>query len=191
MFYYNEIAKEWDRLNSLSKEEAEELDSSIEEGVFQSFNQFTHQLINFLIEIFPEIEEFSENEVEKIKRAISNSVLSGYLIYIAYQNIADIERKKEIKGIQYNPTLREEYNDIVAPNEPNAKSIAFNKLLDEEPAIELLFEKVSSIEMNILKKNYPEIKEIPFKIGYMIKDLLVKAVFMGFAVGYSENSLKS
>jgi len=191
MFYYKEIAMEWDRLNTLSKKEAEELDSSIEDGVFQSFSQFTFQLLNVLMESFPEMKRFTKAEVEKIERAISNSVVSGYLVYVAYQNVANIERKKGKIGIQYSPTLMEEYNDIVAPFTPNDKSISFNQLLDDEPAIELLFEKVSSIEMNILRKNYPEINEIPFKIGYMIKELLARGVFMGFGIGYSENKLKS
>lgn len=191
MFLYREIAREWDRLNTLSKEEANELDNSIEDGVFQGFTQFTFQLLSKLTESFPEIGRFSNEEVEKIKKGISNSLLSGYLIYVAYQKISNEKRPSFRKGIQYSPTLMDEYNDIIAPYTQNNKSIAFNEFLDTEPAIELLFEKVASIEMNILKKNYPNINEIPFKIGYMIKDLLKRGVFMGFGLAYSENRLRS
>lgn len=191
MFYYKEIAREWDRLNTLSKEEASELDNSIEDGIFQAFNQFTFQLMNRLTETYPETKRLSHDEVEKIKKGVSNALLSGYLIYVAYQKVASLRRPRMRQGIQYSPTLMNEYNDIVAPYTPNNKSNAFNQLLDGEPAIELLFEKVSSIEMNILKKSYPHIDDIPFKIGYMVKDLLSRGVFMGFGLGYSENSLRS
>lgn len=191
MFLYKEIAREWDRLNTLSKEEANELDNSIEDGVFQGFTQFTFQLLSKLTESFPEIGRFSNEDVEKIKKAISNALLSGYLIYVAYQKISNKKRPISRKGIQYSPTLMNEYNDIVAPYTQNSKSITFNEFLDTEPAIELLFEKVASIEFNILKKNYPNINEIPFKIGYMVKDLLNRGVFIGFGLGYSENSLRS
>lgn len=191
MFLYKEIAREWDRLNTLSKEEANELDNSIEDGVFQGFSQFTFQLLSKLTESFPEIGRFSNEDVEKIKKAISNALLSGYLIYVAYQKISNKKRPISRKGIQYSPTLMNEYNDIVAPYTQNSKSITFNEFLDTEPAIELLFEKVASIEFNILKKNYPNINEIPFKIGYMVKDLLNRGVFIGFGLGYSENSLRS
>lgn len=191
MFLYKEIAREWDKLNTLSKEEANELDNSIEDGVFQGFTQFTFQLLSQLTELFPEISRFSNEDLEKIKKAISNALLSGYLIYVAYQRISNKKRPSFRKGIQYSPTLMDEYNDIVAPYTQNNKSIAFNEFLDSEPAIELLFEKVASIEMDILKKNYPNINEMPFKIGYIVKDLLNRSVFIGFGLGYSEDSIRS
>lgn len=191
MFLYREIAREWDRLNTLTKEDTDELDNSIEDGVFQGFNQFTFQLLSRLTELFPEIGRLSNEDVEKIKKAISNALLSGYLIYVAYQRISNKKRPSSRKGIQYSPTLMNEYNDIVAPYTQNNKSIAFNEFLDAEPAIELLFERVASIEMNILKNNYPNINEMPFKIGYMVKDFLNRGVFMGFGLGYSEDSLRS
>lgn len=189
MFYYNEIAREWDRLNALSSQEVQELDASIEDGVFQAFSQFTFQLLNDFLRKYPEFENLPEGEQEMIKRALSNSLLSGYLVYVAYQKIAGIERQKEKKGILYNPDLMNTYNDVVAPMERNEKSIAFNKILDSEPALELLFERVSVIELNVLRKIYPKFNNLPFKIGYIIKDLINRGVFIGFGIGYCENIL--
>lgn len=190
MFSYSEIAREWDRLNSMSAQEVEELDSSIEDGVFQAFTQFTFQLFRSIQEQIPEIKEYSEGEIEKIERAISNSLLSGYLIYVAYQKIAGIERQKKKKGILYNPDLMNVYNSVVAPLEENEKNLTFNQLLDSEPALELLFERVSNIELNVLRRIFPKFNNIPFKSGYIIRDFIGRGVFIGFGIGYCENILE-
>lgn len=190
MFSYSEIAREWDRLNAMSAEEVEELDSSIEDGVFQAFTQFTFQLFRSIQEQIPEIKEYSEGEIEKIERAISNSLLSGYLIYVAYQKIAGIERQKKKKGILYNPDLMNVYNSVVAPIEENEKNLTFNQLLDSEPALELLFERVSNIELNVLRRIFPKFNNIPFKVGYIIRDFIGRGVFIGFGIGYCENILE-
>ncbi|GEM_PF-1014052 len=191
MFFYKELAEDWDVLNSLPKEEAGALEETIEDGIFQGCGQFATQLTNQLTDSFPEINNLAHYEINKIKEGISNSLFSGYLIYIAYQRIANIRRPKIRQGIQYIPTLMNEYNDIIAPYEKNNKNLSFNRLLDEEPALELLMEKVASIEMNILRKHYPHIDEIPFRIGHKVRELMGRGVFIGFGLGYAENSLRS
>ncbi len=191
MFLYKELAQEWDVLNALPKEEASILEETVEDGVFQGCNQFASQLMNQLTNAFPEVNNLAHAEINKIKEGISNALFSGYLIYIAYQRVANIRRPKMRQGIQYIPTLINEYNDIIAPFEKNSKHLAFNRFLDEEPALELLMEKVASIEMNILRKHYPHIEVIPFRIGYAVRELMGRGVFMGFGIGYAENSLRS
>ncbi|HOK09014.1 MAG TPA: hypothetical protein PLJ10_05060 [Candidatus Hydrogenedens sp.] len=191
MLLYKQIAQEWDRLNRLPKDEASLLEETIEDGVFHGFGRFTEQLMDKMLEAYPETNNLIPYEIQKMKDGIANALFSGYLIYIAYQNLLNIKRPQMRLGIQYIPTLMDEYNYIVAPYQPNTKSLLFNQLLDEEPAIELLFEKVATIEMNIIRKNYPQIDDIPFGIGYMLKDLINRGVFIGFGLGYSENSLRS
>lgn len=190
MFLYSEIAREWDKLNALSSEEVQELDSSIEDGVFQAFSQFTFQLLKDLQERYPEIRELPPGDIEKIERAISNSLLSGYLVYVAYQKAASIERQKKKKGIPYNPDLMNAYNEVVAPLEENEKNLAFNQLLDSQPALELLFERVGTIEMNVLRRIFPKFNNLPFKVGFLIKEYLGRGVFIGFGIGYCENILE-
>lgn len=190
MFLYSEIAREWDNLNALSAEEVQELDSSIEDGVFQAFSQFTFQLLKDLQGNFPEIRELPPGDIEKIERAISNSLLSGYLVYVAYQKTAGIERQKKKKGIPYNPDIMNMYNDVVAPIEENERNLAFNQLLDSQPALELLFERVSTIEMNVLRRIFPKFNNLPFKVGFLIKEYLGRGIFIGFGIGYCENILE-
>lgn len=191
MFLYKELAREWDALNALSKEEASVLEETVEDGVFQGFNQLTNQLMDQFTHAFPEVTHLAHAEINRIKEGISNALFSGYLIYIAYQRVSNIRRPKMRQGIQYIPTLINEFNDIMAPFEKNSKHLAFHYLLDEEPALELLMEKVASIEMNILRKHYPHVEDIPFQIGYAVRELLGRGVFMGFGIGYAENSLRS
>ncbi len=191
MFLYKELAHEWDGLNALSKEEVSVLEETIEDGVFQGCNLLTNQLMNQFTHAFPEVNNLAHAEINKIKEGISNALFSGYLIYVAYQRVANIRRPKMRQGISYIPTLINEYNNIIAPFEKNSKHLTFYYLLDEEPALELLMEKVASIEMNILRKNYPHVEDIPFQIGYAIRELLGRGVFTGFGIGYAENSLRS
>ncbi len=192
MFLYQTIAKEWDKLIQQSKEEFEELDASIEDGVFEAFAQFNFQLIGELEEKTKDLEVILNdfNSLEKVGNVIRNAIYSGYLIYVAYQKISHIQRPSMAYGIEYNPTLMEEYNETIAPLEPNEKNIEYNKLLDFEPALELLIDRVANIEMNILIRNFPEIELLPYKFGYLANKLIKRAVFIGFGIGYVENNLR-
>ncbi len=191
MFLYKQLAEEWDKLNSLSKEEALALEDSIEDAIYQGCNQFAGQLMDNLIQTFPETDALSNEEILKIKEGISNALFSGYLIYVAYQRVANIARPKMRRGIQYIPTLMNEYNNTIAPEEKNIKSLSFNNLLDTEPVIEMLIERVANIELNILRRHYPQLDELPFRIGYSIRELLGRGVFIGFGLGYTENNLRT
>ncbi len=192
MFLYQTIAKEWDRLIQLSKEEFQELDASIEDGVFEAFAQFNFQLIRELEEKTKDLEVILSDfgGLEKVGNAIRNSIYSGYLIYVAYQKISHIDRPPIAVGIEYNPTLMEEYNTTIAPIEPNEKNKEYNKLLDFEPALELLIDRVANIEMSILIRNFPEIELLPYKFGDLANKLIKKAVFIGFGIGYVEDNLR-
>ncbi len=190
MFMYKDIAREWDRLNQLSKEEARELDSTIEDGVNTAIDQFNYQLQEKLFSESAELRRLTKEESDKIIRAIGAAIFSGFLIYISYQNISKIKRQPK-QGIQYNPALMNEYNDIVVPQTPNEKSEAFNNLLDMEPAAEMLIDKVAGIEMNILRKSMPSIEKISFMAGDLIRTTIARAVFIGFGIAFAENNLKS
>ncbi|MCX7943435.1 MAG: hypothetical protein N2746_02870 [Deltaproteobacteria bacterium] len=189
MLMYKDIAREWDRLNALSPEEARALDDTIEDGVAAAIDQFNYQLEEKLFEEAPELNKLPKEESNKIVRAIGNSLFSGYLIFISYQNLKKIKRKPK-KGIRYNPTLMDEYNNTMVPRTPNERSEAFNNLLDEEPAAEMLIDKVASIEMNILRKAMPSIETLSFYTGDLIRITLTRAVFIGFGIAFAENSLK-
>ncbi|MGC8927196.1 MAG: hypothetical protein ACP5QK_04655 [Myxococcota bacterium] len=189
MFMYKDIAREWDRLNALTQEEAKELDATIEDGVNSAIDQFNYQLEEKLFEEAEELNKLSKEDSDKIIRAIGNSIFSGYLIFVSYQKMADITRKPK-KGIVYNPTLMNEYNDTVVPQSPNPKSLAFNNLLDKEPAVEMLIDKVAGIELNILRRVMPMLENLSFKTGDLIRTTLARAVFIGFGIAFAENSLK-
>jgi hypothetical protein len=189
MFMYVELAKEWDRLNSLSQEEAKMLDSTIEDGVNTAIDQFNYQLEERLFEENEELKDLSKEDTDKIIRAIGNALFSGYLIFVSYQNLKNIVRKPR-KGIVYNPTLMNEYNDTIVPTETNEKSEAFNRFLDQEPAVEMLIDKVAGIEMNILRRTLPIIEDLSYRAGDLLRTTLARAVFIGFGIAYTENSLK-
>ncbi|MCA1902788.1 MAG: hypothetical protein LDL53_11330 [Candidatus Hydrogenedens sp.] len=191
MIYYQQIAQQWDRLNALSPEDAKLLNQSIEDGAFEGFSQFSNQLMNDLTNSFPIVKNFSYNDINQIKIGFMHAVYSGYLIFVAYQLIANIKRPLLQRGIKYDPTLMTEYNNIIVPPQPNSKNVVFFRLLDDQPAIELLFEKVTSIELNILKKNYLGFGELSSNIGFKIRDLIARGVFMGYGLGYAEHSLRA
>jgi len=186
---YKDIAREWDRLNSISQEEAKALDATIEDGVNTAMDQFNYQLEEKLFEENEELKKLPKDEADKIIKAIGNALFSGYLIFVSYQNLKQIIRKPK-KGIVYNPTLMNEYNDTIVPQEANEKSDSFNKLLDEEPAAEMLIDKVAGIEMNILRRALPSLEGFSFNAGDLIRTTLARAVFIGFGIAYAENNLK-
>lgn len=190
MIYYQQIARQWDLLNSLSPEDSEILNNSIEDGVFEGFNQFSTQLMNNLTRDFPIVNNLAYHDIKQIKSGFSNAVFSGYLIYVAYQLISNIKRPLFQQGLKYDPTIMNEYNYIIVPEQPNIKSERFFKILDEHPAIELLFEKVTSIELNILRKNNPGLGDLSANIGFMIRDLMARGVFMGYGLGFAEDCLR-
>lgn len=189
MFMYKDIAREWDRLNSLSKDEAKVLHSTIEDGVNTAIDQFNFQLEDNLFKTAQDLNKLPKEESDKIIMAIGNAIFSGYMIFVAYQNLKGIRRSPK-QGIVYNPTLMNEYNDIIVPQLPSQKSEAFNNLLDEEPAAEMLIDKVGGIEMNILRKALPSIEMMSFAIGDLIRTTIARAVFIGFGLAYAENNLK-
>ncbi len=189
MFMYKDIAREWDRLNALSQEEARALDATIEDGANSAIDQFNYQLEEKLFKEVPELNKLPKEDSDKITKAIGNALFSGYLIYVSYQNLMKIKRKPKV-GIVYNPTLMNEYNDTIVPQSPNPKSDAFNRLLDEEPAAEMLIDKVAGIELNILRKMMPSIENLTFTTGDLIRNTLARAVFIGFGIAFSENNLK-
>ena len=191
MLMYRTIAHEWDRLNRLTKEEMVQLNNSIEDGAFQAFSQFNNQLMNDLSGKSPEVKNLKYEEVEKIRKAIGNALYSGYLIFAAYQFISGLNRPTMRIGIQYNPALMNEYNDAIAPLQPNEKNRKVNDFLDMEPAIELLIEKVAGIEMNILKKDFVQLESMPYIMGDMVKGVIGRGVFIGFGISYSENNLRA
>ncbi len=190
MFMYKDIAREWDRLNALSQEEAKALDATIEDGVNSAIDQFNYQLEQKLFQDASDLNKLPKEEGDKIVKAIGNALFSGYLIFVAYQNLKGIKRK-ERQGIVYNPTLMNEYNDIVVPQSPNTKSENFNNFLDEEPAAEMLIDKVAGIEMNILRKTLPNVDRLNFGTGELIRNTIARAVFIGFGIAYAENNLKA
>lgn len=189
MFMYKDIAREWDRLNALSQEEAKALDATIEDGVNSAIDQFNYQLEEKLFAEAPELNKLPKEDSDKVIRAIGNSLFSGYLVFVSYQNLAHIKRKAK-QGIEYNPTLMNEYNDTVVPQTPNKKSQAFNDLLDKEPAAEMLIDKVAGIELNILRRSMPALENLSFKTGDLIRNTLARAVFIGFGIAFAENNLK-
>lgn len=189
MFTYKDIAGEWDRLNMLTPEEADELYSTIEDGSFEAMEQFNFQLGSLLFKEAKELSTLNSEDSKKIFKTIGDALFSGYLIFISYQNLLKNTRKPK-KGIAFNPTLMEEYNETVAPQSPNPKSEEFNNLLDKEPATEMLIDKVALMEMNLLRKNLPQIENLKYSTGDLIKSTLDKAVFIGFCIAFAENSLK-
>lgn len=190
MYIYKAIAREWDRLNRLTREEAELFDQTIEEGAAVALEQFTYQLYDKLTAQSPDVENLEEDIKLKVKRALSNSLFSGYLIMVAFQNLIGEKRISKI-GIEYNPTLMDEYNDTVAPLQETQKNKIFNEFLDNEPSLELLMEKVANIELNILRKEYEGLENLSFKIGEIIRLTISKGVFIGFSIAYVENNIKN
>ncbi len=103
MFMYKDIAREWDRLNALSQEEARALDATIEDGVNSAIDQFNYQLEEELFSEAQELNKLSKEDSDKVVKAIGNSLFSGYLIYISYQNLSGKKRKpKSFSGPMVN-----------------------------------------------------------------------------------------
>lgn len=189
VFLYKDIAKEWDRLNALTEEEALRLGETIEDGVNVAIDQFCFQLEDRLFNEAYELNNIPEEEKFKILKAIGSAIFSGYLIFISYQNLMGIKRRPRM-GIQYNPTLMNEYNETIIPQSQNQKNEAFVRLLDEEPAIEMLIDRVGTIEMNILRKAMPAIEKVSFSTGDLVRSVIMSAVLIGFGIAFAENNLK-